>query len=384
MQNLGSPQGTTANMISLLLGFPDSSSLATPEFQAATQHVLASPQLSQNLQYGDEQGNPALIQYLVEKIRREQNISVTKNQVMVVAGSTHAVDMIARLYTQPSSGVIVEAPTYSDALHIFRDHNVPIYSVRVDENGINVEALQELLENLAATKSLPSLLYTIPNFHNPTGFMLSQERRIRIVELARRYNFMIVEDDVYRDLAFDISLPSSFFALADSLNVIQIGSFSKTLAPGLRLGWIVAPAEVVERFVYCGTTQMSGGANPFVAQVVAEYCQQGHWEPHIKNLQGLYRTRRDTMLAALRRYMPTGVTWTEPQGGFFIWVTLPDKVMGRVVKKRAAERGVLVASGENYFINPADGERNLRLTYSFASLDEIEKAVQILAEVISE
>lgn len=383
MQNATSLRGIP-NPISLMLGFPDSASLDTPEFQAAVQRVLASQNLAQSLQYGDEQGNPTLIHYLVEKIRREQNIPVEQNQVMVTAGSTHAIDMIARLYAKHGGGVIVEAPTYADALHIFRDHHIQLHSVPIDENGMVVEALEELLERLSATQNLPTLLYTVPNFHNPTGVTLSEERRIKIVQLARQYNIMIVEDDVYRDLTFDESVPTSFFALADGLNVIQVGSFSKTLAPGLRLGWMLASSEIIERCVYCGTTQMSGGANPFVAQIAAEYCQQGDWDTHVQNLRELYQTRRDTMLSALKQYMPADVTWTHPKGGFFVWVTLPEKVMGKIVKAQALEQGVLVASGEGYFINSRHGEHHLRLTYSFASLDDIEKAVHILADIIRE
>lgn len=382
MQNLPSTQGNTTPPISLLLGFPDPTSLDTPEFQAAAQRALASPQLSQALQYGDEQGNPALIDYLVAKIRHEQHITIGQEQIMIVAGSTQAVDMIARLHTKPGGSIIVESPTYADALHIFRDHDVQIYGVAVDDNGMVVEALKELLEKLDAAQSLPSLLYTIPNFHNPTGVTLSEQRRHKIVQLAQQYNFMIVEDDVYRDLTFDEAVPPSFFALAQGQNVIQIGSFSKTLAPGLRLGWIVASAEMVKRFVNCGTSQMGGGANPFAAQIVAEYCQQGDWDAHIQGLQKLYCLRRDTLLDALQTYMPSSVKWTEPTGGFFVWVTLPQNKPGKVVKKQAAERGILVAAGEGYFINPQDGEHNLRLTYSFASLDDIKNAVQILAEII--
>ena len=381
MQNNTLSQGTTANTISLRVGFPDPNSLDTPPFKEAARRVLASPDLFKALQYGEEQGNFALINYLVEKINREQNISVGPNQLMV-AGSTHAVDMIAPLYTKPGGSVIVEAPTYADALHIFRDHGVKLHSVGVDENGIIVEALQQLLEGLSGTQSPPRLLYTIPNFHNPTGVTLNEQRRVQILQLARQYDLTIVEDDVYRDLGFDTPIPPSFFALADSVNTIQIGSFSKTLAPGLRLGWIIASAETIQEFVGCGTTQMGGGANPFAAQIVAEYCQQGHWDTHIEQLRSLYRQRRDIMLAALALYMPPEVSWTKPSGGFFVWVTLPEHVPALVVKQRASERGVLVASGEGYFVNPGAGKHNLRLTYSFASLSDIETAVRILSEIV--
>jgi len=378
MESQGLPQGTTAHSISLLLGHPDPTTLDTPQFQDAVRRLMSSPQAYHALEYGDEQGNAMLIEYLVGRISREQQMALRLENLMVVAGSTHAVDMIARLYTRPGGAVIVEAPTYADALHIFRDHGVELRSVAVDQDGVMVDELEKLLKHLSAKQNLPRLFYTIPNFHNPTGITTSEQRRFEILRLAQQYDLTIVEDDVYCDLAFDTAVPPSFFTLADGVNVIQIGSFSKTLAPGLRLGWIIASAEVVQRFVHCGTTQMGGGANPLSAQIVAEYCRQGYWDTHLERVRSLYRMRRDTLLAALVRYMPPHVGWTKPLGGFFVWVTLPGEMRGSAVKEQASKRGVMVAAGEGYFVNPGDGKHNLRLTYSFASLSDIETAVRIL------
>jgi 2-aminoadipate transaminase len=383
MQSHDLPQGLAANTISLLLGHPDPTTLLPPEFREAVHRVLVSPQGYAALEYGQEQGNSALIEYLVEKFNHEQNLSLSPDQLMIVAGATHAVDMIARLYAKPNGVVIVEAPTYGDALHIFRDHGVELYSVPMDGKGVIVEELERLLKNLADGNKPPQLFYTIPNFHNPTGVSTIVERRLEIIRLAGQYDLKIVEDDVYRELAFDAPVPPSFFALAEGVQVMHIGSFSKTLAPGLRLGWLMASAEAIQGFVNCGTTQMGGGASPFSAQVTAEYCRQGCWEAHIQHLRNLYKMRRDRMLSALDHYMPDGVTWTKPSGGYFIWLTLPENIGAREVKQRALERGVLVASGENYFISSTNGANNLRLTYSFAPPDDIETAIRILAELIA-
>jgi DNA-binding transcriptional MocR family regulator len=302
--------------------------------------------------------------------------------MMLVAGSTHAVDMITRLYAGQGEVVIVEAPSYVDALHVFRDHQVELHSTPMDDAGIIPEQLAELLATLEASQRKPRFLYTIPNFHNPTGVTLVESRRVKIAELARQYNFVIVEDDVYRDLSFEGSVPPSFLTM--DAPVLHIGSFSKTMAPGLRLGWLAGSREAIQQFVHCGTSEMGGGASPFTAQIVAEFCRQGHWHKHVAHLREVYRQRRDTMLAALERYMPEGVRWTTPAGGFFIWLTLPDKVQGHEVKALASERGVLVAAGEGYFVNPADGAHHLRLTYSFAPLEDIDTGVKILAAVIAE
>jgi 2-aminoadipate transaminase len=372
-----------ANSISLLLGFPDPATLATPQFQAAVQRVMASPQAYHALEYGDEQGDRSLIDYLVARINREQRLTLARENLMLTAGSTGAVDMIARLYTQPGGAVIVEAPTYVDAFSVFRDHGVELHSVPVDQDGIIIEELENLLKHLSEKRNLPSLLYTIPNFHNPTGITTSLQRRLQVLQLAQEFGFTVVEDDVYRDIAFDTVVPPSYFALAKGLNVMQVGSFSKTIAPGLRLGWVIGPAESIQQFVTCGTTQMGGGANPFAAQIVADYCQSGDWDTHLDHLRNRYRERRDTMVAALAQYMSPEISWTNPSGGFFVWVTLPSDMQSAVVKEGAAKRGVMVASGEGFFVNPNDGAHNLRLTYSFASLSDLNTAAQILAEVIS-
>jgi 2-aminoadipate transaminase len=384
MENPHLPQGVPADSISLMLGHPDPATLLTPAFQQAAQRVLAGPQALAALQYGPEPGAPALIDFLTARFRREHGVPLDRRQLMIVAGSTHAVDMIARLLAGPGAVVLVEAPTYVDALHIFRDHRVELRGVPVDDHGLRTDALADVLRQLEAEGRAPSLLYTIPNFHNPAGVTLSAARRADVLRLAQQYGFWIVEDDVYRDLSFDAPALNSFFALAGGAGVLSIGSFSKTLAPGLRLGWLAGPAETIARFVNCGTTQMGGGANPFAAQIVAEYCQQGHWETHIQELRMRYRQRRDVMLAALEAHMPAEVRWTRPGGGFFLWLTLPEGLTGRAIKQAAQARGVLLSAGEGFFVHPADGARHVRLTYSFAPPEAIERAIPILAEVIRE
>ncbi len=380
------PQGMAENTIPLLLGHPDPATLLTPELLNAMQRVISSPQASTALQYGIEQGTQSLIKFLVEKIKREQGLSLQPGNLMVVGGSTHAVDMVARLYARAGGVVLVEAPTYVDAMHIFRDHQIELCSIPMDEDGLIPSELEKQVVRLSANGKFPSFLYTIPNFHNPTGSTLSEARRREIIGLARHYGFLIVEDDVYRDLSFEGVnegvVPGSFYAMAQGKQVLSIGSFSKTLAPGLRLGWLLGAEDNIQRCVNCGTTQMGGGANPFVANIVAEYCLSGHWETHIVNLRSLYKTRCNVALAALEQYMPADVGWTRPAGGFFIWLSLPENVFAQDVKRMALQEGVLVAAGEGFFVTPAEGEHNLRLAFSCAAPGEIETGIHILAEVI--
>ncbi len=377
MENL--PQGVTSGTISLLLGHPDPTALLTPEFAASVSRVLEAAALA--LQYGAEQGNPALIRFLAERIQQSQRVPVSESQVMITAGSTHANDLIARLYGRGGTA-LVEAPTYADALHIYRDHGIELYAVPMDEQGVILAAFEDILRRLPTP---PRAFYTIPNFHNPTGITTTEARRREVLRLARQHGFAIVEDDVYRELAFGVPVPPSYLALAQGsgVEVMQIGSFSKTLAPGLRLGWVAASPAVIERLINCGTTQMGGGASPFTAQVAADYCASGAWERHVEHLRSVYGARRDVLVAALERFMPASVRWTQPAGGFFVWLTLPPSVRGQDVKREAAARGVLVAAGEAYFVHREDGAHHLRLTFSFAPPDALERGVEILAQVIA-
>src|SRR2546428_5437137 len=377
------PQGMAQNTISLMLGHPDPETLLTPELRNTMESVLSSPQAYTGLQYGPERGTQSLITFLIEKINREQSLSLHSGNLMLVAGSTHAVDMLVRLYARPGGVVLVEAPTYVDAIHIFRDHQIELCSIPMDEDGLITNELEKQVVQLHSSGKFPSFLYTIPNFHNPTGSTLSEARRLEIIRLARDNGFLILEDDVYRDLSFEGAVPTSFYALAPGKQVLSIGSFSKTLAPGLRLGWLLGSEDAIQHCVNCGTTQMGGGANPFVARIVAEYCWSGSWERHIEHVQSLYKRRRDVALSALSRYMPADVRWTHPGGGFFIWLSLPERVFAQQVKRLAFQEGVVLAAGEGFFVHPADGEHNLRLAYSCATPNDIDAGIRILAQVIT-
>jgi 2-aminoadipate transaminase len=377
------PQGTSAHTISLLLGHPDPSTLASLEFGAELRGAANRADLFKMLQYGPEQGTPGLIQFLTEKLNHDEHLTLEPDNMMIVAGSTHAVDMIARLYAKPGGVVLVEAPSYADSIHIFRDHGLDLYGIPMDDEGLRVDALAGLLQTLKANGKAPTLLYSIPDFHNPTGITLAHTRRLEVLRLAAQYGFAIVEDDVYRELGFERTPPPSFYALADEQQqVFRIGSFSKTLAPGLRVGWLISSKAAIQHCINAGTTQMGGGANPFAAGLIAEYCRAGHWDQHLDRLRALYQARRDAVLGALAEHMPPTVRWTQPDGGFFIWLTLPDTIFARDVKQMALQEGVLVASGEGFFIQPAEGSHHLRLAFSFAPIPAMQVAMERLAQVI--
>jgi 2-aminoadipate transaminase len=378
------PQGVASNTISLSLGHPDRQSLPVAELKAAALAAFESSQAHAMLEYGPERGSAQLADYLMSRLNREENLNITPDNLMIIAGATHGVDMVARLYTGSGKGILVEAPTYKDALHVFRDHEVDLHAVPMDENGVVVEALTERLELLRSEGRPPKLFYTIPNFHNPAGVTVPTERRKEVIDLSRRYGFIILEDDVYREIVFEGRVPPSYYALASGQGVLRVGSFSKTLAPGLRLGWLIGGPTHIEKCMCCGATQMGGGANPFASYIVAEYCNSGRWDSHIARLRQVYRDRRDVALAALERHMPSGVTWTAPKGGFFLWLTLPSGVTVEPLQAVVRQRGLLFSAGTGFFANQDDGKHHLRIAYSFAEADEMEEGIKVLAEAIAD
>ena len=274
--------------------------------------------------------------------------------------------------------------SYRDALHIFRDHQLDMRAIPIDEGGVIVAQMAKTLQTLKAENRLPKFYYVVPTFQNPTGITLSQARREAIIDLSQQYGFVIVEDDVYSDIRFVDENPPSFFGLAGGTNVLRLGTFSKTLSPGLRLGWLLGDREQIQRFVTSGKLRMGGGANPFVSKIVADYCKSGAWDKHIQWLRGQYQARRDVALTALKDHMPATVTWTQPDGGYFIWLTLPEHIHVADFEKIANMNNVYFSSGMGFYVNPDNGKHNLRLSFSFVPLEDMKQGIAVLGQLIKE
>jgi len=376
------PQGVQPGEISFVLGHPDRQALPIEALHEAAMLALEEP--LRPLEYGPEGGDPELLAFLRLWHRQREGLDLARNQAMLIAGATQGVDLVARLLLAPGETVLVESPTYKDSLLIFRDQHCKLHGVKMTPEGIRPSDFETAIQDLTAQGERPRLFYTIPNFQNPTGWSTSLARRKTILKIARRHGILILEDDVYREIAFGAEPPASYFALAGGEGVIRLGSFSKTLAPGFRLGWLLAAPAIIERIQACGTAQMGGGANPFSAAVVAAYCRTAHWEDHIQRLRSIYRTRCETALAALARHMPAGVEWTRPQGGFFLWITLPESMETANLQDRFAVRGVRVAPGAQFCTPPEAGVRCFRLAFSFASLDQLKEGIRLIGEALAE
>lgn len=371
------PPGT----ISLVYGLPDPATFPANDLRRAVDQVLQErPYLA--LQYGPEQGYGPLIDYLRTKFAREENLVVERPYIMSTGGSAQALDHICSIFTRPGDLVLVEAPTYHESLMLLRDHGLRLLQVPMDEDGLIIEALAERLEKLAWRGERARLLYVIPNFQNPTGSSLALDRRREVLSLAEQYDLLIVEDDVYRDLVYEGQVPRSLFALDGGRRVLRIGSFSKILAPGLRMGWLLGPAGLIERLIGSGYRCMGGGANPLVANMLAVYCQQGLLEPHIQSLRSVYCERRDAMLAALEAHMPSGVSWTRPKGGVFVWLTLPSPFRATEVVQQARQANLMVLGGDPFFAEVPTGQ-HLRLAFSYVTPPKIWEGIEILGRILS-
>ncbi len=378
--------------LSLMYGLPDPALFPRTDLAAVAVRVLAdSHTASTALQYGSAQGYMPLVELLVEKLRRDESLDVSPSNVLITAGSSAAIGLAARTFLDEGDVALVEAPSFPGALNLLRRVGAELVAVPIGPEGLDLSATEAMLDDLHARGVHPRLLYTIPTFHNPTGLTLSQAGREALIALARRHDLMIIEDDAYRDLYYDVEqgpLPSSLYALDEDGRVIRTGTFSKILAPGLRLGWALAHPQVTGRMALL---KEEGGTNPFAQHIVAGYMREGRLEPHIASLVEAYRAKRDAMLAALDRYMrhmPEGVEWTRPAGGFFVWLSVPASIDPAGLAASARRLGVDYLAGERCFAGQprhvVQAATYLRLSFSMLAPDRIEEAIRRLAQAVTE
>jgi 2-aminoadipate transaminase len=364
-----------ASRISFVYGFPDPGSLPATQVAAATDRALTKNG-RWALQYGDTAGYRGLIDALLAKLRRDQRIEAGRENTIVTAGGSQALQLVLDALVDWGDTVVTEAPTWMGAIQAFKNVGARVVGVPVDDGGTDTAALARELDRLRDAGVQPKLIYLISNFQNPTGISTGVERRRRIVELAREHRTLILEDDAYFDLRYAGESLPPIYALDDGGSTLYLGTLSKTMGAGMRLGWLLAPAEFITRLT---ALKIDGGTNVFGAHVAAEWLPE-HLETHVRELREVYRRRRDLMLLALERHMPAGSSWTRPEGGFFVWVTLPPGVDTTRMLPQACERGVEFLPGATCY--PDDrGRDQLRLSFSFAADDQIDEGIRIIGEI---
>ena len=327
------------------------------------------------LQYGTEQGDGYLLLALSNFLTKNYGFNVQPENLFITNGISNALDLICTLCTQAGDTVLVEEPSYFLALRIFADHHLNVVSIDTDENGLIPASLEEKL-----SESRPQFLYLIPSFHNPTGYSLSQERRERVVQLAKEHDLLIVADEVYHFLNYG-SQPFTPIAFhTDAKNVISLGSFSKILAPGLRLGWLQAHPDVIKRFAACGLLDSGGGMNPFTSAVVRGVIESGGLENNIGKLRHIYQNQVAAMDEALRLHLRDAV-YKVPQGGYFFWVRLNDRVNASELRKKVSTFKVDFRPGA-LFSSRNGLENYMRLCFIHYEVDDIQEGILRLKECL--
>ena len=371
-------------VISFAGGLPAAEYFPVERFQEVCQRVLAE-NAHLALQYGPTEGYMPLREFVADQVSR-QGVCVNARNVMITSGSQQALSMIGALLINPGDRVLVEEPTYLGALQAFTAYQTGYVGVPTDHDGICVDQLPDAL------RQGPKFMYILPNFQNPAGVTISRERRVRLIALAQQYVVPIVEDDPYGALRFEGETLEPLMAIDAAANgsngdcytgnVIYLGTFSKTLAPGLRTAYIVAPESVIAKL-----TQIKQGfdlhTSTFNQMVIYEVAKDGFIEEHIAKLREVYSRRRDVMLAALDRYMLPGVTWTHPQGGLFLWMALPEGMSDKALFEAAIARDVAFVPGGAFFTKP-NPPATARLNFSCMDEDRIIEGIKRLSEAVQE
>ncbi len=371
--------------ISLAGGLPAGEIFPLEQISEVTQRILAT-QGQQALQYGPTEGYTPLRELLAERLSAE-GVRVSRDNIVIISGSQQGLDLLGKLFVNPGDPLLVESPTYMGALQAFNPYEPQYIAVRSDEQGIVTAELESALQRH------PTCMYVLPSFQNPSGITFTLERRLRLIELAGRYNVPILEDDPYSQLRFEGESLPSLLALEHARqqqagqedpfyqgNVILLNTFSKVLTPGLRVAWIVAPAEVCRKLTLAkqGTDLHTATFNQMIAY---ELMREGFLEQHVPVIRALYRERRDAMLAALAEYFPDTVHWTHPEGGLFLWVTVPEGIDTAQLLSDALEYRIAFVPGAAFHAN-GGGANTMRLSFSNVNQEQIEEGIRRLGKLL--
>ena len=367
-------------LVSLAGGSPYLQSLPLDRLAESAARIIAEEGLTA-LQYGGGQGTEDLRRQICEVMAAEGILDAAPENIVITAGSQSAQDVATKVFCNPGDVVLVEDPTYVGALNTFEAYQVQVATIPMDGDGIVPEQLEARIAALQAEGKNIKFLYTIPSFNNPSGITLAAERRQQVVDICRNANIIILEDNPYGLLRFD-GHPLTPLRAANPDDVIYMGSFSKIFAPGLRIGWALVPAHLQRRY-YLASEAVTLCPPTLNQMLVSAYLRDYDWQGQIATYRGLYRERCEAMLAALEEYMPEGLSWTRPEGGFFVWVTLPEGIDTYPLLQKAIDAGVVFIPGAAF--SPSDEPSNkLRLAFSAVPAEAIEEGVRRLAPVLRE
>ena len=332
------------------------------------------------LQYGAEEGSARFRRCLAEFLTNGYGTEVTPESLFITAGASHGLDIVCGQYTKPGDTIYIEEPTYFHALKILKGRGLDIVPIPCDGHGLSVDELEAQLD-----RTKPKLLYTIPTFHNPSGTTLPVERRERLVALAREHGFMIVADEVYQLLGYRVAPPPLLleFARGDDVDVVSLGSFSKILAPGVRLGWAQTSPRIVDRLANCGVRRSGGGVNPFTQAIVRAAIEEGLQAEYLDKVRAEYQARSEILYDALVDALPDSVRFERPDGGYFIWLELPPPLEAEGLLDKARSRGISFKAGPEFTPRPGLS-RHFRLCFAFHDRDTLKRGAAELGRLVRE
>lgn len=366
-------------IVSLAGGMPNLSAIPM-DMMAGIVEKLIREHGQEALQYGSGQGHPQLREQICDVMALE-GIKANPNDVLVTTGSQQALDLISRIFIDPGDVVLVEAPSYVGALGTFAQYEASVVHVEMDQNGLVPEALRQAIKTLRYQGRRIKFLYLIPNYQNPAGVLLPADRRTEILDICRSEKIFIVEDNPYGLLGFDRPSPNAMRA-EDSENVIYLGSFSKTIVTGFRIGWALVPQSLKEKLVIASESSILCPSN-FSQMAIASYLANQPWREQIASFCALYKVRRDAMLSALDAYFPKAATWTKPAGGFYVWVTLPPEIDTKAMVPKAIAAKVAYVPGTAFYAD-GFGSWSLRLSYCYPTPERITQGVMALSKVVEQ
>ncbi|MFA8433833.1 MAG: PLP-dependent aminotransferase family protein [Marinifilaceae bacterium] len=365
-------------IISFAGGLPAPNTFPIDELKAITNEVLDEDGASA-LQYGSTEGDPKLRSILTERYKK-QGLNITEDNLSILTSSQQGLDLVAKIFINRGDKIICGLPSYLGGLGAFTSYGAQPVGIKFDEYGMRSDLLEKKLAELKAANDMPKFIYIIPDFQNPAGVTMPEFRRLEIIEIAKKYDVLILEDSPYRELRFEGEPQRMIYELDNSGHVIALGTFSKIFVPGFRVGWVIAHEAIIDKFVKAKQNTDLCTA-PFVQKIAAKYLEKGLFDKNLEDIIKMYHEKRDIMLQAFDEYMPEGVTWTRPEGGLFLFLSLPENLDAEDLFKIAIEKNVAVVLGTVFHCD-GSGKNTMRLNFSYMDEEKNREGVKRLAESI--
>ncbi|MFW5805684.1 MAG: PLP-dependent aminotransferase family protein [Bacteroidales bacterium] len=368
------------DIISFAGGLPSPESFPVDDIKEVSNEVL-NKNGTTALQYGTTEGYQPLREQILKRYKKEE-LKVELDNLIITTSSQQGLDLLGKIFINRGDKIVCGLPSYLGGLSAFRTYGADLEGIKFDKHGMRSDKLEEKLKTLTEQGNKPKFIYVIPDFQNPAGITMPEFRRREIIDLAHKYDVLIVEDSPYRELRFEGKPQPMMYHMDGTGHVITLGTFSKILAPGFRIGWVLAAPEIADKFVVA--KQSSDLCTPpFVQMIAAKYMEKGYLEKNLKNTIESYRIKRDTMLEGFRTHMPDGVTWTEPEGGLFLFLYMPDHMDAESIFEKAIEKKVAYVLGSVFHCD-GSGKNTMRLNFSFPTLEQNKEGVKKLADLIKE